>query len=290
MPRACSLACCLLLAASLTAQSSDDDQHGFDLSVVSFNVESDTDTKANVVATDIARIPESHLWGLSEVDASDFDSYRKAIGDRYQIIEGTTGHGGKERYDDHLAIVYDPEVLAVVGEAVELSDAGGTRHPLMARFEINGTAHEIIVVLNHLQRGKPGENRTRQRQARWLKDWAASAGDGESPHGIVLLGDYNFDVNILTECGNRAYRQFMEGDVFRWIEPACLAQGTCPPTGTGCHCLYSSILDFVFLAGAAKTWTATSEILFKSKADAYCAHERKGGSDHFPVRAVITLP
>lgn len=287
MLRPCALACgSSLLAVSLGAQAPDSDNQKFDLSVVSYNVESDSDTDPEVVAADIALIPESHLWGLSEAPPGYFDTYRAAIGNRYQIIKGTTGGG------DRLAIVYDPEVLAE-RDSKEFSGAGGSRHPLMARFKIKGTTREIIVVLNHLQRGSGREaanNPTRQAQARWLNGWATGTVAVDDPPAMILLGDYNFDFDIHDKDGNRAYDYFMESAIFRWIEPPCLAQGSCPSTGTGCNDDYSSVLDFVFLAGAAKTWTATSEILFKSKAAAYCANDSEGGADHFPVRAILTLP
>ena len=249
----------------------------FELAVVSYNVESDADTDPDTVARDIARIPESHLWGLSEVDPRHFDKYRIAVGDRYKILKGTTGGA------DRLALVYDPEILTVK-ENAELSEAGGSRHPLMARFEMNGPGREIIVVLNHLQRGNA---RTRRAQAQWLNQWAAKAND--EPPSVILLGDYNFDVEPNTKRGNRAYELFLEGGVFRWIEPSCIAQAACPATGTGCNPRYSSILDFVFLAGDARTWAATSEILFKNDAT-YCRNEKRGGSDHRPVCALVSVP
>ncbi len=268
-----SFAACLCTAVTASVSA-------FELAVVSYNVESDADTTAEQVAEDIARIPTSHLWALSEVNARDFETYRAAVGQEYAIIQGSTGGS------DRLAIVYDPSVLAPIAEPVELSAAGGSRHPLLARFRITAAGHEVLVVATHLQRGNA---QTRQAQARWLNQWTADLTDVEAPPAVLLLGDFNFDVEPDTETGNRAYQLFLEGDHFRWIRPACLDHGTCPPTGTGCNPRYTSILDFVFLAGAATAWSATAQILFQDD-DAYCDMESKGGSDHRPVRALISLP
>ena len=251
-----------------------------ELAAVSYNVESDADTAVERVARDIARIPPSHLWGLSEVHPRDFEAYRAAIGRDHAIVQGTTGRS------DRLAIVYDPRGLALVGPPVELSGAGGSRHPLLARFRIAGTRHEMHVVAVHLQRGNA---ETRQAQARWLNRWAAGLAAAEAPAPILLLGDFNFDVDPRTEAGNRAHDLFRAGDAFRWIKPACVDEGTCPATGTGCNPRYTSILDFHFLAGAAADWSASAEILFRDDA-AYCDREAAGGSDHRPVRAVIAVP
>ncbi len=251
-----------------------------ELAVVSYNVESDADTAVEQVARDIARIPPSHLWGLSEVSPRDFEAYRAAIGRDRAIVQGTTGRS------DRLAIVYDPRVLSPVGQPVELFAAGGSRHPLLARFRIAGTRHEMFVVANHLQRGNA---ETRQAQARWLNRWAADLAAAAEPPPILLLGDFNFDVDPQTRAGNRTYDLFRAGDAFRWIRPACVDEGTCPATGTGCNPRYTSILDFHFLAGGAADWPASAEILFRDDA-AYCDREAAGGSDHRPVRAVIAVP
>ena len=164
---------------------------------------------------------------------------------------------------DRLAIVFDPERLEQLGDHVELTGAGGSRHPLMAKFRIRKSGKEFFFVANHLQRGK---EEIRQTQARWLNDWAE-----KDDSAIVLAGDFNFDVDPATREGNRAYKLFLERDVFKWVEPKCLSAGTCPSTGTQCNPKYNSILDFVFLAGAAKDWTGGAIILFAEEPD-YCAN------------------
>lgn len=256
-----------------------------DLTFVSFNVESDADTTPSAVARDISRIPASDVWALSEVSPRDFETYRMAVGENYRMFRGSTGGS------DRLAIIYDPDVLSVVDEAVELSDAGGSRHPLMAVFAVNETNEEVWVVANHLQRGSGEDaafNGTRQNQAAWLNRWAAEHSEAERVPSMVLIGDFNFDVSQSTRRGNRSYEIFTRNGIFRWVEPSCLADSSCPATGTQCNPRFGSILDFVFLAGAAREWEASSEILFKND-PTYCENDDDGGADHFPVRAVLSF-
>ena len=251
-----------------------------EFAVVSYNVESDGDTEAEQVAQDIARIPASHLWALSEVNAEDFDAFKAAIGEEFAMVQGTTGGS------DRLAIVYDPEILTPVADPIEFADAGGSRHPLFVRFRVAATNTELYVVATHLQRGN---SLIRESQARWLNQWVSNLTRTDAPPAVLLLGDFNFDVEPSTERGNTAYDLFLDGGVIRWIRPTCLDENNCPNTGTGCNPRYTSILDFVFLAGAAIDWSSSSEILFKEDAE-YCTREANGGSDHRPIRALITLP
>lgn len=263
----------------------------FDLIIVSYNVESDADTDPAKVVQDLQRIPASHIWGLVEVDSADLQTYRAAIGQNFVLIAGNTGiQSGR---DDRMAIIFDPTVLEQTEQAEELSPAGGSRHPLLAKFRVIATGDEFWFVVNHLQRGR---EETRQAQADWLNKWAQGKADNVNPPAIVLVGDYNFDVTPYTRRGNAAFGLFMQDGMFRWVESPCIADNSCPLTGTGCHPHFNSILDFVFLTGPARHWTATAEILFKDEAD-YCAKERlqsggqmvPGGADHRPIRAVLTF-
>ena len=196
-----------------------------------------------------------------------------------------------------MAIIFDPAVLEQIGDEDELSKAGGSRHPLLAKFRVIATGDEFWFVVNHLQRGLGAPtNERRQAQADWLNEWAQGKADNVNPPAIILVGDYNFDVTPYTKRGNPAFDIFMKDGMFRWIEPPCVAANSCPLTGTGCHPHFNSILDFVFLAGPARSWTATSEILFKDDTD-YCDNERlgtssnmiTGGAYHSPFRSVLTF-
>lgn len=257
--------------------------YAFDLTVVAYNLESSSDTDPAVVVQDIQQIPQSHLWALVEVDTPDLQTYRAAIGQNFTLIEGDTGI--RSGPDDRMAIVFDNTVLEQVGQPEELSAAGGSRHPLLAKFRVLATGDEFWFVVNHLQRGR---EQTRQGQADWLNQWARGKADNQVPPAIVLAGDFNFDVTPYTKRGNRAFDLFMQDGMFRWVVPGCVDNNSCPLTGSGCNPTFNSILDFVFLAGPARHWTGTSQILFKDDAT-YCADESNGGADHRPVRVVLTF-
>ena len=73
----------------------------FQLSVVSYNVESDRDTDPAKVVQDLQRIRHSHLWGLVEVNRADLETYRATIGQTFVLIAGETG-STSGRPDDRM--------------------------------------------------------------------------------------------------------------------------------------------------------------------------------------------
>ena len=80
-----------------------------------YNKKSNTkDTEPDSVKKDLKRIPKSHIWGLSEVYRGDFETYREAIGQDFELIRGTTGG------DDRLAIIFDPEFCFFGGTGPKL--------------------------------------------------------------------------------------------------------------------------------------------------------------------------
>jgi hypothetical protein len=65
--------------------------------------------------------------------------------------------------------------------------------------------------------------------------------------------------------------------VFAWVRPAQLIRT---------QCSFDSVLDFVFVAGAARQWPASSEILAAD--ESYCPSDQNR-SDHRPVLALFEL-
>ncbi|MGF1482248.1 MAG: lamin tail domain-containing protein [Cyanophyceae cyanobacterium] len=248
------------------------------LTIISYNVESDdiNDTNPQQVAEDIQQIEPADLWGLSEVrgdeDAQVFQEAISRSGVNYESRISETGGS------DRLQILFNPQRLRLI-ESEELSGFGGTRSPLVGRFEFLPNKQEFLFTVNHFNRG---DEQKRQRQAENLRNWAR-----EQTLPVIAAGDYNFDVSIQTQEGNEAYRIFTQDDTFTWLKPPCLSSGTCPPTGTQCDSRFDSILDFVFLAGEAKQWRAESQILFQEQP--VCEKEERGYSDHYPVAAQIQV-
>lgn len=271
-------------------------QTAISLVVVTYNVESDADTNPDRVADTIAAIvknastPLPALWGFSEVpDATSARQYAAAAGN-FEVIIGTTGG------NDRLAIAYDPNRLELIdGSVAELTRSGGSRAPLVAEFRVKPTDSTILVVDNHFNRGSKAR---RNAQAAFLRAWIEA-----QTQPVIALGDFNFDYAVDLDfvqpshcrqveivAGNEAFSIFTGSDAIRWLEPDCLNDPAiaCPPTGTACDSCFNSILDFIFLAAAARDWQGRSQII-RPQPD-YCEVEGAGGADHYPVLAAIQVP
>jgi hypothetical protein len=67
--------------------------------------------------------------------------------------------------------------------------------------------------------------------------------------------------------------------MWEWIKPATLVTTQC----SGDPCAFNSVLDFIFAAGPARDWQATSEIIVRT--DDFPDDETT--SDHRPVKAIF---
>ncbi|WP_413166192.1 endonuclease/exonuclease/phosphatase family protein [Capilliphycus salinus ALCB114379] len=249
------------------------------LSIISYNVESDDleDTDPRLVAQEMEDIAGADLWGLSEVaDRAAADIFTRAVafpGSDFESIFGTTGTL------DKLQIIYNQNKLELQ-DSEELDNIGGSRSPLVARFKFLPTGQEFLFTVNHFNRGSETK---RNQQAENLRNWA----QGQSLP-VIAVGDYNFDFDLETKKGNRAFDIFLQKDVMTWIKPNCLKTNSCPPTGTQCDPNYSSILDYVFVSQLAKNWPCESDVLFVQKP--VCQQEKQGFSDHYPLTANFSIP
>ncbi|MEO0952747.1 MAG: endonuclease/exonuclease/phosphatase family protein [Pseudomonadota bacterium] len=249
--------------------------------VMGYNVESDDDTKWTTVAEDMASLGHVDIWGLSEVQnraaVRIFRNAAKQGSDsddpRYYYLLGENGRS------DRLAIIYNEHRFEHLDVYELIDEVGGDRPPLVAHMRDLDTGLEFLFMVNHLNRG---DSSKRQRQALGLRIWAESI---DLP--VVAMGDYNFDWDVTTERGNKAFRYFMEGEHWDWIEPNCALDNDfsdCQPTQ--CNPNYTSILDFLFVAGEAKNWFIQSEIL-EPRPD-YCDFDGTGGADHLPIIGIVT--
>jgi hypothetical protein len=110
-----------------------------------------------------------------------------------------------------------------------------------------------------------------------LNDYAKSTGAA-----IVAVGDYNFDWEVVGGDNDHdaGYDNMTADHAFEWVRPATLIKTQCDPQ-------FDSVLDFVFVAGDAKSWWGASEIL-EQQVD-YCDWDAQGGTDHRPVRATFDV-
>jgi Endonuclease/Exonuclease/phosphatase family len=258
------------------------------LSIASFNVESDDDTRAELVAEDLARTPPLHIWALQEVeDQATLDLFTSAIsnatGYAYENQLGTTGG----EWGDHLAFIYISGAFSNV-TFEELDNVGGYRHPLVMRamtapVDESSAARELVFVNNHFNRGN---ETTRRAQARNLRDWVAANPD----LALILMGSFNFDYDYrgARQGGNRAFEYFSDGGHISWPQHQCIEARNCPGTGSQCNPNYNNMQDFIFLAGRAFDWPALTDLAFLE--ERYCRREAGGYADHRPVLGQILLP
>jgi endonuclease/exonuclease/phosphatase family metal-dependent hydrolase len=255
------LAVMFLLATPLAAES---------LRVVSFNVESGG-AQPTALAEQLRGLGPVDLWGFSEVQSISWAFTFKAVAEEvagadYWFEIGQSGGG------DRLLILYNQdklEHLSVV-ELDGINPGGRVRSPLVAHMRLKSTGDEFLFMLNHLYRSRPDE---RMKQARQLNEWAQS-----QTLPVVAVGDYNFDW-LSDDDHGRGFDFMTAGGVFDWVRPATIVPTQCDPE-------FRSVLDFVFTAGAAQQWPATSTILFPQ--DDYCPDD-DAHSDHRPVEAVLEI-
>ena len=126
-------------------------------------------------------------------------------------------------------------------------------------------------MVNHLYRSN---TEGRHEQARLLN---ARAPQQTLP--VIAVGDYNFDWDVSNgdTVHDRGYDLLIVDGVLTWVRPPQLIRT---------QCSFNSVLDFVFVAGAARQWSASSEIL--ATEESYCPSDQHR-SDHRPVRDVFEL-
>jgi len=254
------------------------------LTVVAFNVESGG-ADSSRVADDMRSIPGVDVWGLSEVQndevAHKFLAAAKQAGSGgFRYILGRSGGA------DRLAIIYSTDKFDLI-EAQELlgmrlrpngSLSFQMRGQLSARLRLKSTGSEFHFAVNHLKCCDDTANDIawRGNQINTIREWVQA-----SPFPKIVVGDFNTplppnqDDTAGTEVG-----KVVESGVLEWLPPPLAGR---PPTHCG-----GSMLDYVFVAGDAKQWAGTSEILFP-EAD-YCIRDASDFADHRPLRAVFQVP
>ena len=150
---------------------------------------------------------------------------------------------------------------------------------LACQFHDVITGTDFLVVLNHLARHDVG---LRQQQAKGLRLWAAA-----QTLPVIAMGDFNFDYNFATQAGNAAFTEFLSDGTWKWVRPEPLIDTNwADHDGNGSDDYPNSMLDFVFVAGAARGWEATCSVVVR----AGDFPDDQTTSDHRPVRCVMDVP
>jgi hypothetical protein len=248
--------------------------HAEQLTVMSWNVESGG-ADAVTISGQIAAFDGIDLWGFSEVNGDgDALLYENGaeVGESADFARVTGSTGGADR----LVVLYDDDRFDLLGsdELEEINVGGNVRASLVVTLAETASDLQFIFMVNHLYRSDESGRHT---QASLLNQWAAN-----QTLPIVATGDYNFDWDIATEAHDLGYDLMTTNGVWEWIKPATLVTTQC----SGWPCGFDSVLDFVFAAGEARDWQATSEIMVRDGD----FPDDGTTSDHRPVRAVFDLP
>ena len=215
--------------------------------------------------------PTVHIWGFSEVQSDWVDDIERALDQHgsFELIVGTTGGA------DRLVIAYDADEFDLIahGELEYVLVGRRVRAPLWARVRHRASGRSFIFMVNHLYRGDEDTEGDRHRQATLLNRWAARL---SVP--VIAVGDYNFDwdVDDGENDHDQGYDNLVENGTFTWVRPPDLRR-------TQCGSSFQSVLDFVFVSGAAQEWGGTSAI--ETSHAAFCPDDRDDArsSDHRPV-------
>lgn len=247
------------------------------ISILAWNVESGG-SDPNVIARQLKELGADDVVCLSEVDPGSFGLYAGALGPKFKSINGRTGNS------DRLQIIYDAQKFELLqsDEPDRYRDYtlnnGTHRSPLLARLALRGTSTQFIVMVNHLARRNA---ELRKSQAIGLREWAR---DQSVP--LIAVGDFNMDFDFGSQRGNDAFPEMIRDNIWTWVRPSKLVDTNWSDQNKdGVDDYPDSMLDFAFVAGAAKTWSPECEVVVR-EGDFPDSDQT---SDHRPVRLILKL-
>lgn len=262
-----------------------------DLTVVTFNTESDGDTSPGLVAQQIRQLGDLDVLAVQEVESdSALFSYTKALAEqlggkwRYVISESGTN---RTREDDLLGIIYNTDDFRHLATTelhmVRSEDGSGTygdtrwslRGILIVRLLHYASDTEFQIATMHFK--CCGAPEVRAHQTALL---AAELKKLDIP--TILLGDSNIPLEVdgsaMSSANQVAFDNLTTHADLSWAKPV-------NPISTQCNPSFNSMLDQVYVPAAAADST-TATILF-DEAD-YCDGDAGGFADHRPIRAVLS--
>ena len=221
--------------------------------ILAWNVESGGSDPA-VIAKQLTESDGYDIYCLSEVSPSNFKQFADAVGSEFISVTSETVRG------DRLQILFDGTRFELLEQKemnsyrdYELNN-GTHRSPLYVRLRDRDTGTEFIVMTNHLARGN-AELRTQQ--AIGLREWAR-----DQSVAVVNIGDFNMDFDFRTMKGNEAFTEMVRDNVWTWVKPIELIDTNWADTnGDGNDNYPDSMLDLAFVAGPAKDWNPTCQVL-----------------------------
>ncbi len=250
------------------------------LSVLSWNVESGGADPATI-ASELSRLPRADVFLFQEVAPSDIGRYAAAI--RQTHAESYKCYLGSLGGSDRLAIIVDEELYRVREFTELLSfeeftlDDWQHRPPLVVKLERKSDGFAFLLVNVHLA-GANADLRTNQ--ARGLRAWAAA-----QSLPIFLVGVCNFEYEFEAKRGNEAYDAFIEGNVWRLLEPLVwLDTNWADSDGDGRDDSPKTCLDFAAMAAKNEALRGDCRILLREND----FPDTDATSDHRPIYVTVS--
>ena len=244
--------------------------------ILMWNIESDG-ANYDVIADQLKSLGDYDIYGFTEVRPREWPAIRESLDGRFDVWYSHSGGDDRTAFaiDRNRFDILEKKELKSFGKF--LLNPGNYRSPHIYRLRDRATDVELLIMINHLARGRA---ELRQSQADGLHQWAQ-----EQSLPIVAIGDYNFDYVYATERGNEAFNRFVRDDVWRWVRPdEPIDSNWFDGDGDGRDDYPGSILDFGFVAGAAKDWPATSRVIVRPGD----FPDDATTSDHRPVELIVT--
>lgn len=253
------------------------------LVVATWNVESG-EADPDIIAEQMTAYVDVDLWGLTEVENDDdaelfelaAEVAREAEFERILSVSGN---------QDRLLILYNADRFELIDtdELDYMNPDNRVRSPLVALLQDRNSGQEFAFMVNHLKsRNDPDSRELRYFQAQELNQWAADAAEFDLP--VIAVGDYNFYYEVDGSRYDDGLDYMEADDVFEWVQPLEILNTQCDAQGSGCR--FNSVVDFIFVAGAAQQWDGISEIIV-TEGD---FPDDESTSDHRPVIAEFLLP
>ncbi|MFK7767101.1 MAG: endonuclease/exonuclease/phosphatase family protein [Mariniblastus sp.] len=245
--------------------------------IFSWNVESNG-AEAKTICQQLKQLNMADKYdivALTEVLPADLSKFRSALGTHYKYIYSKSGN------NDKMQLLYNENKFEKVRQIDlnEINISQRYRAPMALHLKDRTSDVEFMVMVNHLARGKA---KIRQQQATMLVEWAR---DQTLP--IFAVGDYNFDFVFETEKGNPAFVNFLKDNIWRWVKPTEFIDTNWydnPEEPDGKDDYPGSMLDFAFVAGPAKEWDSTCNVIVRE--GDFPDNEKT--SDHRPFELLIS--
>ncbi|MFT5526562.1 MAG: endonuclease/exonuclease/phosphatase family metal-dependent hydrolase [Pirellulaceae bacterium] len=246
------------------------------LLIVGWNVESGGNDP-EVIAAQLKTFAKADIFCLSEVHPNSLQIYEAAMPTDFGAVNTKTGGGDRLQilFNRNRFELLEEKELHIYGDH-KLND-GNHRSPLYVRLKDRDSQLEFIVMTNHLARGKA---EIRKQQAIGLREWAR----GQSVP-VVAVGDFNMDYHYEQQKGNEAFAEMLRDNVWHWVRPSePIDSNWADRDEDGKDDYPGSVLDFAFVAGAAKEWKAVCNVIVR---DGDFPDDDKT-SDHRPVELHLT--